>query len=96
MWSRTPAQSWANVCDAGPPFGHHEIGSSMFHPSGMISGEEVDPVSKATKHGSDAGPMLGHRLRRWPSIDPASDQCGMALEVCVWGVEPAEFHTPDQ
>ena len=31
--------------------------------------DNIDPAK--TRHGPDAGSMLGQRRRRWPSIDPA-------------------------
>ena len=41
------------------------------------------PIGK-TKSESGVGSMLGQRLRRWPSIDPAPDAClataGMSIE----------------
>ena len=37
------------------------------------SGIALFPAS--TTHGSNVGPMLAHRLRRWPNIGPTLDRC---------------------
>ena len=36
-------------------------------------GSRTIPANK--RHWANAGSMLGHRLRRWPNIDPALAQC---------------------
>ena len=49
---------WSTVYDAGPVLDQHWVNVSFF----------LGPTSRI--HQPNVGPMLVHRLRRWPSIGP--------------------------
>ena len=71
--------------------------------SAMVSGNGLIPLSvhsgsrfKAcsttnTRHWLDVGLMLGHRLRRWPSINPML--AGRTVFVVVFFSEESRFRT---